>query len=441
MSTKIACFIHSTHIEECGTVIIDDLINYLNIRDFFSKIDFLFINNIGIELDEDKYKEISEKIIIVNFSDDVSLFECCTIKQMITFSKLNPDYKILYLHTKGVSHVNNTALFHIIKSWSYYMLYSLVDKMNDCISVLDDYDTVGCNYQIALENNISPHYSGNFWWARASYLKKLNMLDFKVKHDAELKIFSKSPLWFNTHNLDNMYGRAHHINEYKNHVDNAFDIYNINKKSNITFCKFTDANNTSKLNIFSVLMSCIYSCINKKLSSEQFIILSPILRNNANNVSLKSIVNINYINETLKKNNIMIIDKLDLHNYISSITYGEKETNVIDVKDIVMNQYFKESIISIPDPSVFNHQCHDPVPGVFKYLYISYSFSKTVITDIYKEGEPVYINFISKLRCEENYNTFSHNNELINLLDMFDFVPKLDISMLDSTNDIQAAEC
>ena len=412
MPNKIACFIHSTHIEECGTVIIDDLINYLNIRDFFDKIDFLLINNIGIELDEDKYKEISEKIIIVNFSDDVSLFECCTIKQMITFSKLNPDYKILYLHTKGVTRINDTVLFSIIKSWSYYMLYSLVDKMNDCISVLDDYDTVGCNYQIALENNISPHYSGNFWWARASYLKKLNMLDFKIKHDAELKIFSKSPMWFNTHNLDNMYGRAYHINEYKNHVDNAFEIYNINKKSNVTFCNFTDDDN-----IFSVLMSCIYSCINKKLKSEQFIIiLSPVLRNE----TIKSIV-IHHINETLKKNNIMIIDKLDLHNYISSITYGQKDINVIDVKDIVMNQYFKENIISIPNPTVFNHHCHDPVPGVYKYLYISYSFSETVITDIYKEGEPVYINFISKLRCEKNHNTFSHNDELINLLDSFTF--------------------
>ena len=75
MSNKIACFIHSTHIKECGTVILDDILNYLDSRNCFDKFDFLFINNIGIELDEFKYKQLNKKIIVTNYSDDVTLFE------------------------------------------------------------------------------------------------------------------------------------------------------------------------------------------------------------------------------------------------------------------------------------------------------------------------------------------------------------------------------
>ena len=87
-----------------GTRILDMLINYLNYNDIINKLEFLVINNIGEPLDEDKYKNINEKIIVINYSNDISLFENATIKQIVTFSKLHDNYNILYLHTKGVSY-------------------------------------------------------------------------------------------------------------------------------------------------------------------------------------------------------------------------------------------------------------------------------------------------------------------------------------------------
>ena len=431
MSNKIACFIHSTHIKECGTVILDDILNYLDSRNCFDKFDFLFINNIGIELDEFKYKQLNKKIIVSNYSDDVTLFECCTIKQIITFSKLNPDYKILYLHTKGVTHINDEHLYPIVKSWAHYMLYGLADKMSCCIEMLDDYDTLGSN----LHNIPEPHYSGNFWWARASYLKKLNMLCFATKYDAETKILSQNPSIFNINDMVKMYDSIYVLDEYKHNIDSRFELYKNNKYSNVTFCNFRNSDDTNKLNVLSILTACIYNCMEKKQADEQFIILPPLAINENKQLLLDTIINIEHINQTLKKNNIMIINKSNLHHYIKSITYGVEHANLIDIKQIVMNKYFNDNVINIPDPSLFNTYCYDPAPCVYKNLYITYSFSihgkkHFEIVDIYKEGESVDINFtsIQKLHFEDKYNTFSQDDSnLIKLLDGFGCFPTLNL--------------
>ena len=55
---KIVCFIHSTHFEESGTIILDDIIEYLISRNVLYKLDYVLINNIGIPLDELKYKQL-----------------------------------------------------------------------------------------------------------------------------------------------------------------------------------------------------------------------------------------------------------------------------------------------------------------------------------------------------------------------------------------------
>ena len=125
--SKNVCFIHSTNMNITGTRILDMLINYLNYNDIINKLEFLVINNIGEPLDEDKYKNINEKIIVINYSNDISLFENATIKQIVTFSKLHDNYNILYLHTKGVSYKDDHYFYPGILSWINYMLYSLIN--------------------------------------------------------------------------------------------------------------------------------------------------------------------------------------------------------------------------------------------------------------------------------------------------------------------------
>jgi hypothetical protein len=89
---------------------------------------------------------------------------------MKQFAEQNPDSYILYLHTKGNSYDSERQS---INDWTDMMLYFLVENHKTCINKMyEQYDTVGCNYSEVHHN----HYSGNFWWAKSSYIKTLNLL-------------------------------------------------------------------------------------------------------------------------------------------------------------------------------------------------------------------------------------------------------------------------
>lgn len=82
---------------------------------------------------------------------------------------LPSDCRVLYLHTKGVTRIENTQM----DDWRNLMEYYCVERWSDAIWALNQgYDTYGVNW------HSSPfgHYSGNFWWASTDYIKRLPSL-------------------------------------------------------------------------------------------------------------------------------------------------------------------------------------------------------------------------------------------------------------------------
>lgn len=86
---------------------------------------------------------------------------------------------LMYFHLKGITHLNNQGII----DWRNYMEYWTIDRWRDCIELLDrGHDTCGTNYihgnflGIDLKTRNWQHYSGGFWWARTSYIKKLKRL-------------------------------------------------------------------------------------------------------------------------------------------------------------------------------------------------------------------------------------------------------------------------
>ena len=73
---------------------------------------------------------------------------------------LEPHDKVLYLHTKGVSHADDKT--QNIYWWRNYMEYFLVKQHKRCTDLLDHFDAVGVDL-------LGDHYSGNFWWTRGDY--------------------------------------------------------------------------------------------------------------------------------------------------------------------------------------------------------------------------------------------------------------------------------
>ena len=103
-----------------------------------------------------------------------------TLASLRDFCQNNPDFKVLYLHTKGVSKESING-----ESWRLMMEYFVVDKWKECVSCLDEFDAVGSNLKVlgpttwsdgvkSWDKAGTQHFVGNFWWANAGYVLTLD---------------------------------------------------------------------------------------------------------------------------------------------------------------------------------------------------------------------------------------------------------------------------
>ena len=395
-SAKNVCFIHSTNIPTTGTFILDMMITYLNERNFIDSLEFLVINNIGEPLDEDKYMKIHKKIVIINYSEDISLFENATMKQVVAFSKIHNDYNVLYMHTKGVSYKQDHYFYQGILSWINFMMYCLVDHSDKCVELLSEYDTIGTNVR---EHDTNPlHYSGNFWWARTCYLRNLPMTVFKDKYDCEFQVLSKNPRYFNVWTLNQMYQTVYPLSSYESNVISSFtNGLSIQNETRVSFCGIGSFG-SGLCNQVNSLVAAIYKCItqNKDNTVNNLIIVndfSPDYKS-PNRMPFNLIFDIESINNYLKKYNIYIIDKNDIHMSIHSVQYGTEDI-FIDLTDVVKEKFYRNNIIKIDRNFPMNELNGDPVPNVKKMLKVKYSLNNLnfTFTEIFQENEFVYIDY------------------------------------------------
>lgn len=131
------------------------------------RIEKIYICFVGdytkVHLDFDK--NIFQKIIIIYVDSNLESFEVPTQKVLYDFACNNKDSNILYIHTKGVGKVKNVC----VEDWVHYMLYFLIENHEKTLEKLEYSDTVG----VDLREWPTLHYSGNFWWAKSSYILTL----------------------------------------------------------------------------------------------------------------------------------------------------------------------------------------------------------------------------------------------------------------------------
>ena len=100
-------------------------------------------------------------------------WELHTIKVLQEDCKQDPDLKVMYMHTKGLSHyyqVNDKPNFATnVNTWRHFMEMVCIDRWKECVSELSEFDAIGMN----LMSKPFTHFSGNFWWSKASHIVKL----------------------------------------------------------------------------------------------------------------------------------------------------------------------------------------------------------------------------------------------------------------------------
>lgn len=133
-------------------------------------------------------------VFIQNDCKDIGLYEFPTIEIIDQFAVYHPNYYILYVMNKGVSRPNIKP----ISDWRQCMTYWNITKWKECVKKLDEgYDAVGINVVEAPKR----HFQGNWWWAKAEYIKKIRTvhevsfdkvagLDMTDRHKCEFWVLS-----------------------------------------------------------------------------------------------------------------------------------------------------------------------------------------------------------------------------------------------------------
>ena len=197
---KNYCFIHSCNLNNVGIYRLTYLIDKLN-------------SSKCIDIIENIY---GDKFVVTNYSDNCHLYEAPTVNKMKHFSleNGNENANILYIHTKGVRYSKDDKKEN---DWIDLMMYFLVEKYQTCLDRLaQNFEAVGCNYYCVPSRNIPPHFSGNFWWARSSYLKNVADVDESLqdRNTSEYWLFRNNPIYHNLYssNID------HYMQDYPRHL-------------------------------------------------------------------------------------------------------------------------------------------------------------------------------------------------------------------------------
>jgi hypothetical protein len=168
--------------------IIDEQVNDLIVSGLYDKSEAIFYgcNCKNCDLYSEKYFEKYPKFKKLNgaICPNEKTYENMTLNYMLKFSKENPKFYGLYLHSKGTSSVSKAQ-----HDWRKFMMYFLVRNYKICIDILNrNFYTCGLNYISILFK----HYSGNFFWFDSTYLKNLDYIEnTKDRMSAEKWLLSK----------------------------------------------------------------------------------------------------------------------------------------------------------------------------------------------------------------------------------------------------------
>ena len=127
-------------------------------------------------------------------AEDPKGWEQCTIAAMQSALPDMADSDIVfYAHAKGSAFPSEFN-----DSWRKTMQHFNVDHWRTMVDALTDHD-IACIWWISANYHPHPHPQGNYWWARAGYLKTLPPVSMEDRWKAELFVGQGAPRVFDAY--------------------------------------------------------------------------------------------------------------------------------------------------------------------------------------------------------------------------------------------------
>jgi len=239
LTLRNVVFIHSTILEgsSTGTDILESILRDISSSGLLEEADRVFVINFGLFVPSRLFS-MFPTVVFVHGGSDSARFEIPTLQIVHYFSRLSRfvrdkfgvinsgteiPYRLLYLHTKGVSARSEIVP---VRDWRRYMSHFSISNHRKCYTILNsrEYDALGVDlirtplypWQDDYEENW--HFSGNYWWALVDYVAELPRLSVNrnLKYDAEFWIgSSESARLMSLHNSGiSHYKHAYPIEKY-----------------------------------------------------------------------------------------------------------------------------------------------------------------------------------------------------------------------------------
>jgi len=149
-----------------GLNILDEQLKRIRKSSLYNRVKKIHVGIVGNYKALDCF--VSDKIKVDKIDENENETEFKTMKTFLN-RYLQKESKILYIHTKGVSHPNDKKS----RDWRHMMEYFLIDRWETALQKLENNDIVGCNLHLNEKEGLTPtHFSGNFWFCNGNYLEK-----------------------------------------------------------------------------------------------------------------------------------------------------------------------------------------------------------------------------------------------------------------------------
>jgi hypothetical protein len=399
---KLACFLHSTTLEIWKDDFLMTILKQIKSSGLLEKLDHFCIVNTGLPINDSAIEKDFYPAKVIHYSQKTNDFENVTIKLLYTFCRFNPDYKVLYMHTKGISYDKDHTFLPGIHSWNRFMMYGLVDNYAKCLRLMHIYDTVGSNYRPHEDGN-NQHYSGNFWWASAKYISTLPISYMKNKYDPEFWLLQNKPMYFNIHTLEHMYQNTYPVENYCDDVFYGFG-------DNVLFCK-VGFYGTGLCNQLYCIANTL--CLAATQEGNKVVILDDFVADIFENNDKPScdVLDLPKCNAMLKPYGITMMYKNHITMKLHQVLLGLRHVGTVDITKQVEERFWKDNHLLIPKGTFLTALAdEDPCPNIRKQIYVYYYLNDVLLQEVFYEENLYKLQSLEINHC--NYDGKPHMSEV-----------------------------